>query len=194
MYLTRKTDLIKAPERARGKRLLHFAPEASFYRHFASNSKVEYFPVDLFPEEFEASGMTVARADITAIPFPDNSFDVILCSHVLEHIPDDRLAMSELYRVLAPGGWGIFQVPIDYSRAMTYEDPSIVDPADRTLYFGQSDHVRWYGRDYPDRLRSVGFTVQEDDYIHTLPPATVAKYRLNRSELVYLGAKPKEGD
>src|SRR5205823_10364596 len=97
--------------------------------------------------------------DITAIQFPDESFDVIYCSHVLEHVPDDRRAMREFHRVLKTGGWAILLVPITAER--TVEDPSVLDPAERLRLFGQEDHVRRYGPDYTDRLREAGFEVAE---------------------------------
>ena len=103
--------------------------------------------------------------DITDIPFEKDTFDFILCNHVLEHVPDDKLAMSELYRVMKKGGNGIFQVPIDYGRATTYEDWTITTPEERKKAFGQHDHVRWYGQDYKLRLHEAGFSVHEDDFV-----------------------------
>jgi ubiquinone/menaquinone biosynthesis C-methylase UbiE len=95
--------------------------------------------------------------DITRIPFPENSFDVIYCSHVLEHVPDDRKAMREFLRILRIGGWALLQVPITGTR--TFEDPSITDPYERRRLFGQEDHVRRYGPDYKNRLEEAGFKV-----------------------------------
>ncbi len=97
------------------------------------------------------------RLDITDIKYPDATFDVIYCSHVLEHVPEDRVAMRELRRVLKPNGWAILLVPV--SGDHTYEDPSITDPAERLKAFGLEDHVRQYGRDFVDRLREAGFAV-----------------------------------
>jgi SAM-dependent methyltransferase len=152
---------------------------------------VEYVPCDLFPDVYGwyADGVKIRKADITDIPFEPDSFDVVLCNHVLEHIPDDRRAMSELYRVMKKGAWAILQVPIDYNREKTYEDFSITDPCGRTKAFGQHDHVRWYGRDYADRLRSVGFTVIEETYVKTLPQADVSRYGLDPSEILYFCRK-----
>ena len=104
-------------------------------------------PAHRLLERRPARARREAEIDITDIPYADGSFDVILCSHVLEHIPDDRRAMRELRRVLAPRGWALLQVPIDHQRAVTFEDPSVTDPAERARLFGQHDHVRWYGRD-----------------------------------------------
>ena len=141
-------------------RILHFAPEKFFYNLFSKKDNIEYVPVDLFPEIYNYKGkIKINKVDITNIPFENNYFDFIICNHVLEHIPDDYLAMSELFRVLKKDGFGILQVPIDYNREKTYEDFKITDPKEREIAFGQLDHVRWYGRDYPERLKTVGFKV-----------------------------------
>ena len=108
------------------------------------------------------------KTGVCNLPFADGCFDVILCNHVLEHIPNDTKAMQELYRVLKPGGWGIFQIPQDLKREKTFEDDSITDKKERAKIFGQYDHVRIYGRDYFDKLRSVGFTVEVFVYLSLL--------------------------
>jgi ubiquinone/menaquinone biosynthesis C-methylase UbiE len=125
----------------------------------------------------------MVKEDITKISFPDNSFDIIFCSHVLEHIPDDRLAMRELYRILKPEGFAILQVPIKdvfNGRVIdkTYEDFSITTPEGREKAFGQNDHVRVYGRDFKDRIASVGFVVREEKFINSLPAELVERYAL----------------
>ncbi len=182
-YLNEKTDLFNSDKKIR---LLHFAPEKAFYDIFSINQNIEYVACDLFPESFRYRGkVKIKKADITNIPFEENYFDVVLCSHVLEHIPDDILAMSELYRVMKKGAWSILQVPIDYTRETTYEDFSITTPKEREKAFGQNDHVRWYGRDYKDRLKRVGFSVQEDDYVKSFPPEDLFRYGLTESELIY---------
>lgn len=124
------------------------------------------------------------------IQFPGNSFDVIICNHVLEHIPDDHKAMSELFRVLKPNGWAILQTPMDTRRETTFEDPTATTPQQREQLFGQSDHVRIYGRDYKDRLEATGFTVTVDDFVKTLPPETVSRFGLMADEDIYLCKKP----
>ena len=167
-------------------KLLHFAPEKIFYERFDVNQSISYTPCDLFPELYNYSGKSkIEKVDITNIPFEDQSFDFILCNHVLEHIPNDHLAMSELYRVLSKGGNGIFQVPIDYSRKETYEDWSITSPKEREKAFGQSDHVRWYGQDYKNRLEKVGFKVNEIDVTSLFSPDEVFTYGLTKSEKIY---------
>ncbi len=170
--------------------ILHFAPERVFYDKFAVSKNVKYFPCDLVPEIYSYAGpVKVIKADITQIPFDSNSFDFILCNHVLEHIPDDSLAMSELYRVMKNGGVGIFQVPIDYDREKTYEDFSITTPEGRLKAFGQHDHVRWYGRDYKDRLASAGFDVTEDDYVSTFSKEDQYRYGFLNEEKIYFCKK-----
>lgn len=168
-------------------RVIHFAPEKMYYDKLSNMANVEYYPVDLFPERYDFKGkVEITKADITAIPFEDNYFDVILCNHVLEHISDDRSAMSELFRVMKKEkGWGVFQVPIDYNRENTYEDCSITNPNEREKAFGQYDHVRWYGRDYKARLESIGFKVKEDDFIKEFAEEDIFKYGLEKEEIIY---------
>ena len=116
------------------------------------------------------------KIDITDIKFQNNTFDCILCSHVLEHILDDNKAIRELYRVLKPNGWAILQVPI--LREKTFEDPNIQTPEERLKYFGQEDHVRIYGLDYKDRLENAGFKVMVDPYLMELDEDIVQLYKL----------------
>ncbi|MEA1786705.1 methyltransferase domain-containing protein [Arenibacter sp. GZD96] len=159
-------------------KVLHFAPEQAFYRRFRKLKNLTYTTTDL------NSPLADVKADICDLPFPDHSFDVILCNHVLEHIPDDKKAMKELYRVLKPNGWGIFQVPQELNRETTFEDHSITDKKERARIFGQYDHVRIYGRDYFDTLRNVGFTVTEVDYTAALSPQQLETYRLAKGEII----------
>lgn len=170
--------------------ILHFAPEKVFYDIFSVSSENNYYPCDIEPDGYNYNGrIEIIKVDITNIPFDSNCFDFILCSHVLEHIPDDNLAMSELFRVMKNGGLGIFQVPIDYDREHTYEDFSITSPEGRLKAFGQHDHVRWYGRDYKDRLANVGFQVIEDDFVKTFSKEKQFKYGFIDSEMIYLCKK-----
>lgn len=164
-------------------KVLHFAPEQAFYKRFRKLKNLEYTTTDL------NSPLADVKADICNLPFEDNSYDVIFCNHVLEHIPDDTKAMQELYRVLKPGGWGIFQIPQELDRETTFEDDSITDKKERAKIFGQYDHVRIYGRDYFDKLRSIGFTVEEQDYTNTLSKEDVNTYRLAKGEIIPLVKK-----
>lgn len=131
----------------------------------------------------------MAKIDMTNIQYSEESFSVILCSHVLEHIPEDMKAMKELNRVLTKDGWAILQVPIDRYRESTYEDFSITSPEERQKHFGRFDHCRYYGRDYKDRLTEAGFEVTVDGYVRTFSAADVEKYGLDELEDVYFCKK-----
>lgn len=173
LYLQSETDFFVKP-----LKMLHFAPEQAFYRRFRQQQNLDYTTTDL------SSPLADVKADICQLPFEDNTFDVIFCNHVLEHIPDDTQAMRELYRVLKPGGWAVLQIPQDLSRATTFEDDSITDPKERAKIFGQYDHVRVYGRDYFDKLRSIGFEVQEVDYTQKMSKEQVERYCLADGEII----------
>jgi SAM-dependent methyltransferase len=159
-------------------KVLHFAPEQAFYKRFRNMKNLEYVTTDL------NSPLADVKADICDLPFEDNSYDVILCNHVLEHIPNDTKAMQELYRVMKPSGYGIFQIPQDLNREVTFEDDSITDRDERAQIFGQYDHVRVYGRDYFDKLRSIGFKVEEVDYTASLSNEYIEKYCLAKGEII----------
>ena len=159
-------------------KVLHFAPEQAFFKTFKNQKNIVYTTTDL------NSPLADVKADICHLPFEDHSFDVIFCNHVLEHIPDDTKAMQELYRVLKPGGMAILQIPQDLNRATTFSDDSITDEKERAAIFGQYDHVRVYGRDYFEKLRSIGFTVVEEDYTKKISPELVTKYCLAPGEII----------
>ena len=159
-------------------KVLHFAPEQEFYKRFKKQKNIDYTTTDLL------SPLADVKADICNLPFEDNTYDIIFCNHVLEHIPNDTKAMQELYRVLKPGGMGIFQIPQDLLRATTFSDDTIVDQKERAKIFGQYDHVRVYGRDYFDKLRSIGFKVVEEDYTNKIAPELVEKYCLAKGEII----------
>ncbi|TBN05515.1 class I SAM-dependent methyltransferase [Hyunsoonleella flava] len=159
-------------------KVLHFAPEQAFYKRFKRLNNIDYVTTDL------NSPLADVKADICNLPFKNDEFDVILCNHVLEHIPDDTKAMQELYRVMKTGGWGIFQIPQDLTRANTFEDDSITDKKERAKIFGQYDHVRVYGRDYFDKLRKIGFKVDEVDYTVTLSADIIEKFCLAEGEII----------
>ncbi|KAA5824167.1 class I SAM-dependent methyltransferase [Algibacter amylolyticus] len=173
LYLKNETDFFTAQ-----KSVLHFAPEQCFLKRFRKLKNLNYTTTDLL------SPIADVKADICNLPFEDNSYDIILCNHVLEHIPDDTKAMQELFRVMKPGGYGIFQIPQDLNRASTFEDDSITDKKERAKIFGQYDHVRVYGRDYFDKLRSIGFKVKEVDYTASLSAEAITKYCLAKGEII----------
>ena len=132
--------------------MLHVAPEQCFMDRFEEIHGENYITADI------ESPLAKVKMDIHDIPFPENTFDVTFCNHVMEHVDDDLKAMGELHRVLKPGGWGIIQVPFfPPIPDETFEDASITDPKERERIFGQDDHVRLYGKDYPNRLRKAGF-------------------------------------
>ncbi len=179
LYLKNETNFFsKDTETSSALKVLHFAPEQCFLKRFRKLKNLDYTTTDLL------SPIADVKADICDLPFEDNSYDVILCNHVLEHIPDDTKAMQELYRVMKPGGYGIFQIPQDLSRDITFEDNSIRDRTERDKIFGQYDHVRVYGRDYFDKLRSLGFKVEEVDYTSQLSYVDIEKYRLAKGEII----------
>lgn len=173
LYLKNETDFFSAKNK-----VLHFAPEQAFYKRFKKMSNLEYTTTDL------NSPLADVKADICNLPFEDNSYDTILCNHVLEHIPNDTKAMQELYRILKPSGMAILQIPQDLNRETTYEDDTILDKKERAKIFGQYDHVRVYGRDYFNKLRSIGFKVDEADYTSKLNESDIKKYCLAEGEII----------
>ncbi|MCR1023871.1 methyltransferase domain-containing protein [Cellulophaga baltica] len=173
LYLKNETDFF-----TKKYKVLHFAPEQAFYKRFRALENLNYTTTDL------DSPLADIKADICDLPFADNSFDIIFCNHVLEHIPDDTKAMEEIYRILKPNGWAVLQIPQDLKRATTFEDDTITDRKERAKIFGQYDHVRIYGRDYFTQLREIGFHVDEVDYTSKLTPETIDKYRLAKGEIL----------
>ena len=167
LYLDRKTTFLTD-----SIRVLHIAPEQVFYKKFKSFSHWDYTTSDLH------SPLADVKADICALPFEDNSYDFILCNHVLEHIPNDLKAMEELYRVLKPGGTAILQVPLEEDRENTFEDDAITDQRERTRIFGQYDHVRVYGQDYYNRLQKAGFKATPVDYIKEVTEGDIKRFAL----------------
>ncbi|MDX1762452.1 MAG: methyltransferase domain-containing protein [Christiangramia sp.] len=173
LYLKNETDFFTSQHK-----VLHFAPEQAFYKRFRNLSNLDYTTTDL------NSPLADVKADICNLPFENESFDFILCNHVLEHIPDDKKAMQELYRILKTGGTAILQIPQELDRAETFQDDTITDPGERAKIFGQYDHVRVYGRDYFDKLRAIGFKVKEADYTNKLSKAEIDKFRLSPGEII----------
>jgi predicted SAM-dependent methyltransferase len=160
------------------KKVLHVAPEQCFHKRFKQQKNLEYLTTDLY------SPLADVKADICDLPFKDDSYDVIFCNHVLEHIEEDTKAMQELYRVLKPGGLGIFQIPQDISKKITYEDSSITSSEERKKHFGQYDHVRIYGKDYFNKLRNVGFEVEEIKSSSIVRTEDIEKYCLSPFEIL----------
>jgi SAM-dependent methyltransferase len=163
--------------------VLHIAPEQCFHKRFKEQKNLEYLTGDL------VSPIADMHFDLHDIPLEDNRFDVVFCNHVMEHVDDPIQCMSELNRVLKPGGWGIMQVPQDFNREETYEDPSITSPEEREKHYWQKDHVRLFGRDYPQWLEKAGFEVEHFDPKKHLSSELFERYRLQKSEILYIARK-----
>ena len=165
------------------RRILHFAPEKNLSNALFEGGFMEYICADLFTEGYRYPSY-VRNMNVLKIPFANDHFDLVICNHVLEHVPTDLAAMKEIYRVLKPGGRAILQVPISANSPRTFEDPTIVDPTQKELAFGQFDHIRIYGQDYPDRLRLSGFHVQRINI-----SGRFKKYALNLREDLFICSK-----
>ncbi len=178
LYLKQKTNFFQD-----NLKLLHIAPEQTFLGKFKKMQNLDYVTADL------ESPIADVKMDIRNMPFDDNSFDVLLCNHVLEHIDDEQKAVSEIRRVLKKGAWAILQVPLDTSLNTTYENPSITDPKQREKHFGQYDHVRLYGKDYGKRLAQSGLNVDANNFVNEIDAYLAERYRLDKTELLYIVTK-----
>ncbi len=179
LYLKNFSEFFTAPKLS----VLHIAPEQCFINRFKRQENLDYLTGDL------ESPIADLHFDLHAIPLEDNRFDVVFCNHVMEHVADPLQCMRELHRVMKPGGWAIMQVPQDMSLETTYEDPSITTPEDREEHFWQKDHVRLFGRDYPQWLEKAGFNVEQFDPKANFHDELITKYRLMKDEILYLAKK-----
>lgn len=168
--------------------LLHIAPSGGLKALLSTLKNINYQSGVKYHEGFYYS-KDISMIDVTKLSFNDESFDVILCNHVLEHIHDDRKAMSELFRVLKPGGWAILQVPISNILDVTYENSAITDPKDRENHFGQFDHVRIYGKDYVKRLNASGFRVKEISPLSEWKENNIERFAVNEKEILFVAYK-----
>ena len=173
LYLNNETNFF-----SKTLKVLHIAPEQCFYNLFKNLKNINYTTFDL------NSPLADIKGDICNLPFKENSFDFILCNHVLEHINDDKKAMKELYRVLNKNGTAILQVPINQKSRKTFEDSSIVDKKKRIEKFGQYDHIRLYGLDYFKKLESFGFKVDPLKYSKKFTESEIIKYGLIKDEII----------
>ena len=180
LYLNRKTNFFTASK----LKVLHIAPEQCFLPYFKKQKNLDYTTADL------VSPIADLHFDLHDIPLEDNQYDVVFCNHVMEHVDDPIRCMSELNRVMKPGGWAIMQVPQDMNRSETYEDKSITSPEEREKHFWQKDHVRLFGKDYPDYLKKSGFKVDEFDLNTEFDATEVSRYRLMQKEILYIARKP----
>ena len=172
LYFDRETDFFDC-----AADVLHIAPEQAFVKRFRQLNHRSYITSDLH------SPLADVQADICNLPFYDQQFDWVVCNHVLEHIPNDKIAMQEIYRVLKPGGTAILQVPLRLDQN-TFEDDRITDPKERAHVFGQYDHVRIYGKDYQDRLEQIGFQVKILAYAEQLTLEEKKRYAVPANEII----------
>lgn len=179
LYLERETNFFDEK-----LKVLHVAPEPCFMKRFEKQHGEGYITADI------ESPLAKVKMDIHQIPFEENTFDAVLCNHVLEHVQDDIKAMSEIKRVLKPGGWAIMQIPF-FSPVpdVTFEDPSITDPREREKIFGQDDHVRLFGKDYSKRIERAGLKAVEDQFVNRLSEADQIHFGLSKGEILYKGLK-----
>ena len=178
LYLEKETNFLNS-----NLKVLHVAPEQVFYKKFKKLKNWEYFTFDL------NSPIADIKGDLTSTNFKDESFDLIICNHVLEHIEDDKSALNEIYRILKYNGISILQVPMNVKRKNTFEDSSIKSKNQREKYFGQYDHVREYGLDFKDRVEQAGFEVEMINYSTKISQDLVIKYGLMKDDLIPIGKK-----
>lgn len=178
LFLKKHTNLFTAK-----LDVLHMAPEQPFIKRLRKLNNINYTTADL------VSPIADVKTDIRNMDFADESFDVFICNHVMEHIDEEQKALKEVYRILKPNGWAILQVPIDYTLELTFEDSLIKTPKEREKYFGQYDHVRQYGKDYAVRLREAGFKVTENNFVKTFSNSEINRYRFDKNEIIYFCEK-----
>lgn len=178
LYLKEKTNFFK-----NNLKVLHVAPEYCFIERFEALKNLDYTTADI------ESPLAKVKMDLHHVPFDDNTFDVVFCNHVMEHVDDYIRCMSELHRVLRPNGWAIIQSPQDWTKAHTFEDPTITDPKERERIFWQNDHLRLFGRDYAQELEKGGFTVTEDRFVMEMPTQKAKRFALPMEEIVYFCEK-----
>jgi SAM-dependent methyltransferase len=174
MFLKQNTNFYTS-----NPRVLHIAPEYCFIERFENYLGDQYITADI------ESPLAKVKMDLHDIPFEENSFDVVFCNHVMEHVKDDVRCMQEIRRVLKPNGFALIQSPQRYDLESTYEDPTITDPKEREIHFLQDDHLRIYGRDYGKVLQNSGFQVQEVNMISQIGTTESQRMALPMEEIIY---------
>lgn len=182
LFLEEKTNIFSDP-----LHLIHIAPNYCFTRRFTRMSNINYVQLDYTNRLYEKIRPASLKVDLTQIPFGSNSFDALICQHVLEHIPQDQEVINEIYRVIKPGGWAVISSPIRWDQK-TFEDPTITDPEERKRAFGEKVHVRIYGNDLKDRLKAAGFEVQVD-FGKDINQITREKFGLREDEDIFYCTK-----
>jgi SAM-dependent methyltransferase len=168
--------------------LLHVAPESCLYKIFEKKD-LNYRPIDKFEKGYQYPKLTY-NMDVTSLIFDDDYFEGVICIHVLEHVLEDRKAISEFYRVIKGGGWAIILVPFDENLSITFEDSKIVNPEERLKYFGQTDHVRVCGNDYIRRFEEAGFIIEDLDFDKTISQDDILKF-VFKDEKIFLLRKQR---
>jgi predicted SAM-dependent methyltransferase len=178
LYLKNETSIF-----TESLKLLHIAPEQAYYKRLKQQSNIEYTSLDL------NSPIADINADIKDMPFAENSFDIVICNHVLEHIENDELALTEIYRVLKNGGFAILQIPLNKNLETTYEDETIKDPDERKKHFGQYDHVRVYGMDFFKKLNKIGFESKPVFYADKFSQKDKRIYGIENDDIIPIAIK-----
>lgn len=184
-HLLMYIDRLRLLEEMDRPRVLHFAPEPCLAVRIAGTNPAEYIQADFNPRSAE-----VRRMDITRIPFEDDRFDLVVANHVLEHVPDDAKALSEVYRVLKPGGVAILQTPYAALLHNTFSDPGIASEEQRLHLYGQEDHLRIYGQDLFAKIEGAGFTLRREKHSELLADVDVRRHCVNPEEDLTLAVKP----
>jgi SAM-dependent methyltransferase len=182
LYLKEKTNFFNHKQH-----VLHIAPEGCFIYPFQEIHQDQYITADI------ESPLAKVKMDIHKIPFAPNTFDVVLCNHVLEHVQDDLKALEEIERVLKPKGFAILQVPFFHPvPEKTFSDPTITDRKTREKMFGQDDHVRKYGKDYPSRIERAGLKAIQEEFVNEIPESRLKKFGLVKGETIYKAESRKQ--
>ena len=186
LYLDKEMGLFSANVNPPIK-LLHFAPEKCLFVRFKENKNIDYYPVDINPDHQRIR----AIVDAQKIPYENDKFDIVISMHVLEHVPNDAAAIEEMFRVIKPGGEALVSVPDDRKLEATLEDSGFNTPELRALHYGQDDHLRKYGRDFPERLSKAGFCVSALKLAKHYSKKELEKYVANTSKSIWKCGKKR---